>query len=75
MSKIRFADFFLDGLFSSWAVLDQIGQTKMQVRDVDGKIGRTLHKLHTLLDKTEAHEKQISGELQALILDTNEEEI
>lgn len=43
---LRFADYFFDGLFADWAVLDsihssqqQIGSTRCQVEDIQGKLG------------------------------------
>ncbi len=29
---LRFADYFFDGLFANWAVLDQIGHSQTQVQ-------------------------------------------
>lgn len=44
---LRFADYFFDGLFADWAVLDsihssqqQIGSTRCQVEDIQGKLER-----------------------------------
>lgn len=42
---LRFADYFYDGLFADWAVLDRIGQSKSSVVAVKTKIESALSKL------------------------------
>ena len=71
---LRFADFFFDGLFSAWAVQDRIGQSKSQIRDLDGKITNTLRRLETMLEETSRAETKINGTLQTLVFDTEEEQ-
>ena len=42
---LRFADYFYDGLFADWAVLDRIGRSKSSVMAVKTKIESALSKL------------------------------
>ncbi len=46
---LRFADYFFDGLFADWAVLDKISQAKTQVQQTRKQIGNVLRKLEELL--------------------------
>ncbi len=41
-SFLKFADFFFDGLFADWAVLDHINQAQSRVEDTKGQIKRVL---------------------------------
>ena len=45
---LRFSDFFFDGIFSDWAVLDHISASQTQVKEVRGKITAVLDKLEAL---------------------------
>ncbi len=42
---LRFADYFFDGLFADWSVMNRIGEAKEQVQKVKGQIGSVLGKL------------------------------
>ncbi|MFR4769910.1 MAG: helicase-related protein, partial [Faecalibacterium prausnitzii] len=42
-SFLKFADFFFDGLFADWAVLDHINQAQSRVENTKGQIKRVLH--------------------------------
>lgn len=50
---LRFADYFFDGLFADWAVLDRIHQSQEQVRGTRDQIGNVLMRLETMLDRGE----------------------
>ena len=41
-SFLKFADFFFDGLFADWAVLDHINQAQSRVENTKGQIKRVL---------------------------------
>lgn len=45
---LRFADYFFDGLFADWSVLNQISEAQRKVRDVKGQIGSLLSKLNSV---------------------------
>lgn len=65
---LRFADFFFDDIFSSWAVLDHIGRSKAQVEQVRNQVQEILRKLKTMQDETERNALKAKGELEALVL-------
>ena len=65
---LRFADFFFDDIFSSWAVLDHIGRSKEQVEQVRDQVQEILRKLKTMQDETERNALKAKGELEALVL-------
>lgn len=48
----RFADFFFDGLFADWAVMDRITQAQSQVRRTRTQIEAVLRKLDALITMT-----------------------
>lgn len=48
----RFADFFFDGLFADWAVMDRIEQAQGQVKRIRGQIEGVLCKLEELIRLT-----------------------
>lgn len=65
---LRFADYFFDGLFADWAVLDsihssqqQIGSTRCQVEDIQGKLG---HMKATM----QAEEDTLNKRIRELVL-------
>ncbi|WP_369282387.1 hypothetical protein [Oscillibacter sp. GMB15532] len=65
---LRFADYFFDGLFADWAVLDsihssqqQIGSTRCQVEDIQGK-------LEGMKSVMQAEEDTLNTHIQELVL-------
>ena len=46
---LRFADYFFDGIFSDWMVLDRIHQSQSQVEDTKNQISAVLRQLDTRL--------------------------
>lgn len=56
---LRFADFFFDGLFADWAVLDHIHQSQQQVES-------TLAQIETLLSQLKATQSNTEGEIARL---------
>lgn len=49
----RFADFFFDGLFADWAVMDKIEHARTQVKRTIGQIESVLRKLEGLIRLTQ----------------------
>ncbi len=45
---LLFSDYFFDGLFADWAVLDKIGQSQRQVQETKGTIEQVLMKLQEM---------------------------
>ena len=60
---LRFADYFFDGLFADWAVLDRIHDAQQQVDDVGAQIQQVLEELARL---QAAQERQLSRRRQQL---------
>ena len=63
-SFLKFADFFFDGLFADWAVLDHINQAQSRVENTKGQIKRVLallKKMHEDIDVQIADEKRKTG--------------
>jgi hypothetical protein len=50
---LGFADYFFDGLFADWAVLDRINQSQEQVKDTKSKINKVIKYLTAMLQTTE----------------------
>ena len=50
---LRFADFFFDGLFADWTVMDHISRAQSQVRSTRAQIQRVLNRLEVMLRTTE----------------------
>lgn len=62
-----FADFFFDGLFADWAVMDKISQSKRSVMDVTGQIENLLRQLELRAAATEDEMVQGKKALDDLI--------
>lgn len=67
---LRFADYFFDGLFVDWAVLDRISASKGQVQSTQGQIESVLSRLHTMILDVEQQLAQIDRQLDELVLST-----
>ena len=66
---LRFADYFFDGLFADWAVLDKIGRAKEQVSSTRHQIERVLSTLKRMQRSTEQEQVQLERELETLVRD------
>ena len=67
---LRFADFFFDGLLSSWAVLDQIGSAREQVLRTQSQIENVLERLKGPLANAQAERNQLIAKIDTLVLGT-----
>ena len=67
---LRFADYFFDGLFADWAVLDRIHQSQEQVRSTRDQIGSVLMKLEAMLDRTEREQAEDRARRDRLVWET-----
>ena len=65
---LGFADFFFDGLFADWAVMDKISQSKMHVLDTRDQIDSLLGSLEYKLEQNDARLAETSAKLDELIL-------
>ena len=68
---LRFADIFFDGLFSSWAVLDQISSSREQVLRTQGQIENVLRQLRGPLANAQAEQKQLLAKINRLVLEAH----
>ena len=66
---LRFADFFFDGLFSSWAVLDQISTTQAQIQRTQTQIETVLGKLKSALSNTRTEKNYLLSRIDTLVLE------
>lgn len=61
-----FADYFFDGLFADWAVLDKINQSQTQVQNTKSQIEHVISRLTAMLsatDKSLENEKAVLNDL------------
>lgn len=65
---LRFADYFFDNLFTDWAVMDRISQSKNQVHSTISQIHRVLTRLNQMMDNNQKEWKQLHDELDELVL-------
>lgn len=64
---LGFADYFFDGLFADWAVLDRIGRSMTQVQDTKKQIESVLNHLKSLLNSTKNELEREKIRLKELI--------
>lgn len=64
----RFADFFFDGLFADWAVMDRIEQAQGQVKKTRSQIEAVLRKLGSLIQMTQTEKEKSRQTLNELIV-------
>lgn len=65
---MRFADYFFDGLFADWAVLDKIEESQNEVRNTIRKIEKVLEKLSSMMSKAEKEQANTKAKLNDLIV-------
>lgn len=66
---LRFADYFFDGLFADWAVLDKINQSQSQVQNTKSQIASILSRLDSMMRTLEQEQVQIKSKLDTLVRD------
>lgn len=67
---LRFADYFFDGLFADWAMMDKIGRSQEQVRSTRSQIERVLVRLDGMRRETQREQEQLRNELDTLVRET-----
>lgn len=65
---LRFADYFFDGLFADWAVMDKISQSRSQVQSTKSQIESVLSRLDSMMSAVEQEQTQVKNKLDALVL-------
>lgn len=66
---LRFADYFFDGLFADWAVMDKISQSQSQVQSTKSQIDNVLSRLNSMMSAAEREQAQTKSKLDALVLE------
>lgn len=66
---LRFADYFFDGLFADWAVLDKINRSQSQVQNTKSQIASVLSRLDSMMRTLEQEQVQIKSKLDTLVRD------
>lgn len=67
---LRFADYFFDGLFADWAVMDQIRQSQEQVQRTRDQIADVLARLDGMLCAADQEERETREQLDGVICGT-----
>lgn len=65
---LRFADFFFDGLFADWAVLDRIKQSQEQVRSTREQISSALSRLRQMANSVRTHQDDLQSQINKLVI-------
>ena len=66
---LRFADYFFDGLFVDWMVLDRIQQSEAQVQNTADRIGDVLRRLYDMQAACQTATQDAQAELDQLVND------
>ena len=64
---LRFADYFFDGLFADWTVMNRISDAQKQVQKVKGQISGVLGKLNAASAAVKAEQNSAKIKLQELV--------
>lgn len=64
---LRFADYFFDGLFADWAVLDKISQSQSQVQNTKNQIEGVLSRLNSMMQAVDQEQTQIKTKIDTLV--------
>lgn len=65
---LRFADYFFDGLFVDWAVLNRIHNSQKQVADTKRQIEGVICGLRELLEETKEQQEKLMEQMESLIV-------
>ena len=68
-SFLRFADYFFDGIFADWAVLDKIEQAQANIRRTIAQIQEALDRLQAMATTADAQITRLSAEMAKLVVD------
>lgn len=65
---LRFADFFFDGLFMDWAVLDRINRSYNQVMQTSNQIQNMIGTLRSMITNIEKEQENLKTQIDNIIL-------
>lgn len=64
---LRFADYFFDGLFADWSVMNRISEAQSQVKKVKGQISSLLDKLNRACASVKSEQTTAKSRLKELV--------
>lgn len=65
---LRFADYFFDGLFADWAVLDSIHSSQEQIASTHAQVEEVQRRLESMKAAVQSEENQLKARLEELVL-------
>lgn len=65
---LRFADYFFDGLFADWAVMDEISKSKSSVQSTKNQIESVLSRLRSMETTADQTIKRLEAEKDSVVL-------
>lgn len=65
---LRFADYFFDGLFADWAVMDEISNAQQKVKHTQSQISGLVSHLQQMLEDAEARQAKLRSDKDLLVL-------
>lgn len=68
---LRFADYFFDGLFVDWAVLDKINQSQEGVQNTVEQVNQVMFRLRNLCEIAEQRLSRLQQERETLVVSVN----
>ena len=68
---LQFADYFFDNLFTDWAVMDKIRNSRLQVENTGDQIQSVMKKLSEMKDQVIVQREAIQEQLVKLIVQVN----
>ena len=67
---LRFADYFFDGLFADWMVLDRIGRSRDRAQETRNQIQLVLDRLEALLRAADREQQETKARLDQVITES-----
>ena len=65
---LRFADYFFDGLFADWTVMDEIDNAQQKVKSTQNQISSMISQLQQMLEDAETEQARLRSDLDNLVL-------
>lgn len=67
---LRFADYFFDGIFADWTVMDKINEAKNKVKNTQGQIAGVLNRLNDMRTASKVEQKRLHAQLENMVIKT-----
>lgn len=65
---LRFADYFFDGLFTDWAVMDKIDNAQQKVKHTQRQIRDVISQLQQMLEAADVEQSKRNEQMEILVL-------